>query len=128
MKQLKHLILAISFTMIFAFLGCGKSGIDCFTNSGEIIIEERTVEPFDSISVNDYVNIFISKDSIDKIVVEAGKNIISGITTKIENRQLIIRNENTCNWYEATTSRSMYTLQPAIYGRSGTTPRETSPV
>lgn len=61
-------------------------------------MEERHLNIFDSLEVNDFVNLFISQDSVYKIVVEAGKNIIGGIETTVENRQLVIRNTNSCNW------------------------------
>lgn len=80
------------------FIGCGKSGVDCVTNSGEVILQNRELLAFDSIELNDYVNLFISQDSISKVVVEAGENIIAGIETTVENRNLVIRNTNTCNW------------------------------
>ena len=68
------------------------------TSSGEIILQERDIPAFDSIEVYDYVNLFISQDTIYKIVVESGKNIIGGIETTVENRNLVIHNTNGCNW------------------------------
>jgi hypothetical protein len=35
---------------------------------------------------------------VNKVTVETGQNIMGGITTRVENRQLIITNTNTCNW------------------------------
>ncbi|MBE0648986.1 MAG: DUF2807 domain-containing protein [Bacteroidales bacterium] len=83
---------------LLAGTGCGKTGVDCMTNSGEVILQERDVTPFDSIALYDYVNLFITQDSIYKIVVESGKNIIGGIETTVQNRNLEIRNRNGCNW------------------------------
>jgi hypothetical protein len=61
-------------------------------------MQERPVAPFDSIDLADNVNLILTQDTVDKVTVEAGSNIISGITTVIQNRQLVIRNLNTCNW------------------------------
>jgi len=83
----------------FLLFGCGDTGSDCITNTGEIIQVSRQVEPFDSIQLLDNVNLFITQDSLEQyIIVEAGKNIIDGISTEVENRQLTIRNLNKCNW------------------------------
>jgi len=76
---------------------CSKSG-KCFSNSGSIIRQERPVSPFDSIDLADNVNLILTQDSVEKVTVEAGSNIISGITTEIIDHQLFIRNLNTCNW------------------------------
>ena len=48
--------------------------------------------------MHDNVTVILTHDSSDKIVVEAGKNIISGITTEVVDRNLIIHNRNSCNW------------------------------
>ena len=84
--------------VIFGWAGCDKSGVNCITNNGKTIIQERILENFDSIDVRDYVNLIITQDSINKVMVESGQNIISGITTEVIDRQLIIRNLNKCNW------------------------------
>jgi len=83
---------------LLTVIGCGKTGMDCLTNTGEVILQDRDLSAFDSIEVNDYVNLFISQDSTYKVVVESGKNIIAGIETTVENRHLVIRNTNSCNW------------------------------
>jgi len=89
--------LLLLFTAILAAVSCNKEG-KCFSNSGTVIQQERPVSPFDSIDLADNVNLILIQDSADKIVVEAGQNIIAGITTQVVNRQLQIRNLNTCNW------------------------------
>jgi hypothetical protein len=78
--------------------GCGKPGGECFTNSGPVIFQERDVSDFDSIDVRDYVNLILTQDSVNRVTVEAGKNIIGGITTEVVNRELRIDNRNSCNW------------------------------
>jgi hypothetical protein len=92
-----HLII-YSCILLLVDSGCGKNGTDCFMSTGEISREERTASPFDSIDVGDNVSLFLIQDTVDKVVVEAGKNLLHGITTNVNNKQLIIRNLNTCNW------------------------------
>lgn len=96
MKTLKALFYLLPIALI-GLSGCNKSG-DCFTNTGAVIKEERRVGDFDSIDVRNYVNLILSQDSINKVVVEAGQNIISGITTEVINNQLFIDNTLKCNW------------------------------
>jgi len=78
-------------------LSCNKGGV-CVSNSGSVITQERTVAPFDSIDLADNVNLILTQDTVNKITVEAGSKVIGGITTEILNRQLYIRNRNSCNW------------------------------
>ncbi|MEI7980779.1 MAG: DUF2807 domain-containing protein [Bacteroidota bacterium] len=84
--------------LISGFTACNK-GQNCLTNTGKINIDGRVVGEFDSIYLNDNVNLILTQDTINKVSVEAGENIISGITTVVnEHHQLIIHNENSCNW------------------------------
>ncbi|MEI6883872.1 MAG: DUF2807 domain-containing protein [Bacteroidota bacterium] len=82
---------------LLVLYSCNKTG-KCFSNSGTVIQEVRPVSQIDSIDLGDNVNLVLTQDSVDRITVEAGNNIISGITTEIVNHQLLIRNLNTCNW------------------------------
>ena len=116
MKQKRNLNLALTCFLLLVIPGCGKTGIDCFTNTGEITQEERFVDEFDSIVLNNNVNLFISKDSISKIVVEAGKNILPNIITTVENKQLTIGNENRCNWVRSYSKPiNVYISTPYLY-------------
>lgn len=96
MRTLKTILALLPLGFVW-LSGCNKSG-DCFKNTGTIIMEERRVGDFDSIDVRDYVNIILTQDSTNKVVVEAGQNIISGITTEVVSNQLNIDNTLKCNW------------------------------
>ena len=116
MRQKRNLNLALTCFLLLVISGCGKTGIDCITNTGEIITEERSVDEFDSIVLNNNVNLFISKDSISKVVVEAGKNILPNIITTVENKQLTIGNENRCNWVRSYSKPiNVYISTPYLY-------------
>jgi hypothetical protein len=97
MKRIIHTIIPLLPMVLITMSGCSKSGV-CISNSGTIIREERRVGDFDSIAVYNYVNIYLNQDSVNKVVVEAGENIISGITTDVADHQLTIDNTLKCNW------------------------------
>jgi putative autotransporter adhesin-like protein len=73
---------------------------DCFKSTGKIETEDRTVAgSFNTINVNDNVNLVYTDDSITPgISVQAGNNLLSEITTEVQNNQLILHNNNKCNW------------------------------
>lgn len=84
-------------TLILA--GCGKDGGVCISSTGKIITQDRGSEPFTTISVYDNINLILTQDPyVNRIVVEAGENLIDGITTKIDSGKLVLRNENSCDW------------------------------
>jgi len=105
-------------------LSCKKDGGACITNTGKVIIQERFVGDFDSISMNDNVNLILTQDTVNQVKVEGGQNIIQGITTKVTNHLLIIHNQNTCNWLRSYHSPlnvyvSVKNLWKVIYNSSG---------
>ena len=91
------LFLLITAAGLTGIVSCNKGGV-CVSNSGTVITQERPVSPFDSIDMADNVNLILTQDTVEKITVEAGSNVIGGIKTEILNRQLTIRNLNSCNW------------------------------
>jgi hypothetical protein len=98
MIKQRYTFYIIALIGLFGVTACEKSGVNCITSNGKTIRQERNLEDFDSIDVRDYVNLFITQDSVDNVIVESGQNIISGITTEVVNHQLRIRNINKCNW------------------------------
>jgi hypothetical protein len=98
MKGIRYSFCALSLVVIFGWMGCEKSGVNCITSNGKTIMQQRILPDFDSIEVNDYVNLVITQDTVNKVSVETGQNIMSGITTEVIARQLVIRNINKCNW------------------------------
>ena len=99
-KSAKRFCLAglILLAMLQGIFSCKKSGEDCFTSTGSIIRQVRVVTDFDTIIARENVDIILTQDTVNSVEVEAGEKIIGGIKTEIDNRQLLINNNNTCNW------------------------------
>ncbi|MEI7500642.1 MAG: DUF2807 domain-containing protein, partial [Bacteroidota bacterium] len=103
-KRSNNMLLAgatFAFAMLILLIlspGCSKEG-GCITSTGPVIFEDRSdLGDFDSISLNDNVNLILTQGTKNIVQVEAGQNIIGGITTEVINRTLIINNKNICNW------------------------------
>ncbi len=85
--------------IMFVVLSCNKSNPgDCFKSTGAIITESRDVDAFLYLSMENNVDVFLTYSPTYTVEVMAGKNIISGIKTTVQNKTLTIKNENTCNW------------------------------
>lgn len=128
MNEFKILKLAYTIgALVIILLGmssCKKSGTNCFTTTGKIEKETRSSAEFDSIELENNVNLILRQDSVFKVEVEAGKNLLDGIETEIVNRQLIIRNRNICNWLRSYSNpvnvyASVKNLQAIYYNSSG---------
>jgi hypothetical protein len=103
-KQLNSAMTRFCLPGLFALLlatgisSCSKTGAGCFSGTGSITTETRPVEDFDTIIANQNVDIILTQDSVNTLEVEAGSNLLAGITTEVVNRQLTIGNTNKCNW------------------------------
>jgi hypothetical protein len=87
-------------------------------------MQRRQLPDFDSIVMYDNVSVILTQDSMCGVTVEAGKNIIGGITTEITDGVLILRNHNKCNWtrsYETPiiAHLSVKNLRGLYYNSSG---------
>jgi hypothetical protein len=86
-------------TLIGAILvSCKASVEDCFKSTGALVLEERSLMEFDSIRLEDNVNVILIQDTLNKVIVEAGENLLPKIKTDVSNRLLVLKNENDCNW------------------------------
>jgi len=93
--------LIITFLSVLAMFltQCGKDEGVCISSTGKTITQNRIALPYNYVEVHDNINLFLTQDtSITGIVVEAGENLIDGITTKIDSGRLVLRNRNSCNW------------------------------
>ena len=98
---MKRTIPFLVFVLVLALPNwmCKKDkGCNCFKGTGSIITEERQLTQFKSVHIENDMNVFFQEDTMQKITVEAGKNIISGILTEIHGDSLKIRNKNKCNF------------------------------
>ncbi len=91
--------LLLSIVLGFALFSCKKENcFDCIKSTGKIITQERNLNSFKSIFIEDKIDVYITQDSIFKVEVEAGKNLQSLIKTKVDGETLRIQNDNKCNW------------------------------
>ena len=92
-------IIFIMVVMLFA-TSCDKSPVfDCFTSTGDIEKIQRELNYFHSIHLNDNINLVLNQSDKNKLVLEAGSNLMDKIITEVTGDSiLIIRNDNTCNW------------------------------
>ncbi len=91
----------IGFLLLFIGLfSCEKAHLgDCFKSAGEKTTEFRNLPDFHRVNLHDNVNLVIEQGYETNCVVEAGKNLLKGITTEVsEFGVLEIRNGNECNW------------------------------
>ena len=78
--------------------GCAKNGGVCISSNGQLTSQVRSLPAFNIVDLRDNVSLILSTDTATRVRVEAGENIIGGISTQVTDGQLLIHNNNKCNW------------------------------
>lgn len=83
---------------VFVF-GCKKaSDRSCVKSAGEEITVERELDDFNLLYLGSHLNINLVQDTVNKVLIHGGENLINFIRTDVENGKLYIVNENKCNF------------------------------
>lgn len=119
MKGVKCFIFLL---MISGLFSCRKGG--CLDSAGATISSTRAAAPFTKIELYDNINLVLTQDTVEKIVVEGGKNIIANISTDIAQNVLTIRNNTACPWLRQpgeiiNVHISVKKLEEILYNGSG---------
>ena len=80
------------FILVITLLtSCSKGHrCDCFVSNGSEIEEIRPLNEFTELEINNVFEITLKIDTINKIKIITGKNLIKGIETVVENNRLFI--------------------------------------
>ena len=109
MKKLVYII-----CIVFLFACNSENAGDCFQTSGSIIQKEVTVDVFEKILVNRDIKLVVKEDIDYKVVIETGKNLINDVKVKVVNNQLILNDDNTCNYVRDYGITTIYVSAPNI--------------
>jgi len=69
----------------------------CFQTVGDIVTEEFSVDDFSKIRIETDVALQLKQGTTQQVLIKTGENLLSDISVSIENKTLVIRNNNTCN-------------------------------
>jgi len=96
-------------------ISCNKENVNnCLQTAGEIVQQEITVDTFDKILVNKRVELIITDGPVQKVVIETGKNLLPDVEVKVVNKQLILTNNNTCNFFRDYGLTKIHVTSPNI--------------
>lgn len=87
------------FSVLIALQSCKKpEERKCFKGTGSAISESRDLGDFDAVMLYDLIDYNLIQDSLDKVVVHCGENLIGLVESRVENGTLIIEDKNRCKW------------------------------
>lgn len=89
---MKNLIYILFLLLVFS---CDEA----FLNSGDVILKNIEIEEFNELYIKDIFEVFLIQDSVCKIEVKAGSNLIPNLEFNVdENNILTIYDNNSANW------------------------------
>lgn len=109
MKKLLYIL-----TVLIIFACDSEDANDCWQKSGDIINREVETEPFAKILVNENIEMILKEGPEQKIVVETGENLLNDIVVEVIEGELILTNNNSCNYVRDYTSTKIYVTAPNI--------------
>ncbi|WP_019948508.1 GIN domain-containing protein [Hymenobacter aerophilus] len=85
--------------LMAALAGCQKDNeAGCFTSTGSITTERRSLPPFQRLTTYDNVTVILVQDTATYAEVRAGKNLQDDIRLEVADGMLTVRNTSRCNW------------------------------
>ncbi|SHH00841.1 head GIN domain-containing protein [Winogradskyella jejuensis] len=98
----------------FILFACNSESVsDCFQTAGNIIQEEVTVSNFERILVNRDIELII-KEGPQNVVIETGDNLINDVTAEVIGNQLILTDNNSCNYVRDFGITKIYVTAPNL--------------
>ncbi len=94
--------------ILFIIYSCEKESSDCLVSSGKRVDQEILLEEFNCIAVMDIFNLILIQDTLHKVVIEGGENILKQVETVIKNDTLIVQHSIRCNWFRGYEKINLY--------------------
>lgn len=79
---------------VFIFASCKKAPLTV----GKTTTQTRELDDFDTLVVNNVINVVLIKSDHNKVEISAGENIIDNITSEVMNGILTLTDESIFNW------------------------------
>jgi hypothetical protein len=99
-NSLSHKISVVTSIILLLFsFSCKKENRgDCFKSAGTVIEEIREFSGIDSVEIEKYVDVIFIQDTVEKVIVKTGQNLLPLLKTFQIDKKLYIQNHNTCDW------------------------------
>ena len=105
----------IFFMLIVSLYSCdSKDAGDCFQTAGNIVKNEVEVPFFDKVVVHENIELFIEEGPLQKVEVETGENLFPDIIANVIDGELVITNENKCNFVREYSLTKVYITSPIL--------------
>ena len=109
MKTLVYLVI-----IVLLFSCNSENAGDCFQTVGSILQEEIALDTFDKILVNRDVELILKEGNTQKVIIETGKNLWNDVQAIVVDGQLILSDNNSCNYVRDYGNTKVYVTSPNV--------------
>ena len=101
--------------LILVTISCdSEKADDCFQTSGKISQIEIELPSFDKLVVHKRIELFITEGEQQKVIIESGENLLPDITAEVINNELVLRDNNECNYFREYGLTKVYITSPNL--------------
>lgn len=91
--------IGIIWLLVFAITSCKKAeDRACIKGAGEEVVKTVELASFNKLELGPHLNFNLVQDTINKIVITGGKNLVNFVESNVEDGLLTIFNKNKCNF------------------------------
>ena len=107
--------LVLTSLLVFICSSCnGEDVPDCFQNEGDVVRDEVLVSSFDRITVFENIELIIDQGPEQKVEIETGEYLRNEVSAKVEDGQLVLRDDNNCNLFRDYGTTRIYVTTPDL--------------
>jgi Putative auto-transporter adhesin, head GIN domain len=89
----------ISIAVILSFVACKKAeDRSCFKSIGNDTTKEIALDSFDKLYMGPHLKYVLVQDTVEKVVLTGGENLLNFVETDVSDGTLSVRNINKCNF------------------------------
>jgi hypothetical protein len=103
------------FIFVLVLFTCSSEDANnCFQTSGDIVQKEIEVSSFNKILVNRDIELIIKESPHYSVVIETGENLINDVEVKVIENQIILTDNNSCNYVRDYGITKIYIETPSL--------------
>jgi hypothetical protein len=92
-----HRFLFVALCVLFGLFSCKKAeDRSCFKATGNEVTKEIQLDAFEYMELYPHLEYELIQDSLDKLVITGGENVVNFVEASIQDNRLYIRNKNRC--------------------------------
>ncbi len=91
------IIILLSANLLFS-ASCDSESMSCFKKAGTETTQNESLSAFNTVTINSNFKLTLNQAANHSISITAGKNLIPHVKFEVIDNELVIEDQNKCNW------------------------------